>query len=196
MYGNLYRIYHDYGWFTLILEIQGRNIWKLLFKLLSIDLCSWIRYSNQFAALKRSQYMSSRCFRGYLEFVFHCFRQPVRVSVFQVLSLYLIGMFEIKCSIGQLCSLTSLTTTLAETTFCVKSSEQDGYIESKKSKTTSSSSSSSAFNVRGPHITQAWDVRHPRWHGSDGCPQQHSVVSCTNSTIFNGSRYTRLCHGS
>ena len=59
-----------------------------------------------------------------------------------------------------------------------------------------SSSSSSAFNVRGPHITQAWDVRHPRWHGSDGCPQQHSVVSCTNSTNFNGSRYTRLCHGS
>ena len=59
-----------------------------------------------------------------------------------------------------------------------------------------SSSSSSAFNVRGPHITQAWDVRHPRWHGSDGCPQQHSVVSCANSTNFNGSRYTRLCHGS
>ena len=59
-----------------------------------------------------------------------------------------------------------------------------------------SSSSSSAFNVRGPHITQAWDVRHPRWHGSDGCPQQHSVVSCTNSTTFNGSRYTRLCQGS
>ena len=57
-------------------------------------------------------------------------------------------------------------------------------------------SSSSAFNVRGPHITQAWDVRHPRWHGSDGCPQQHSVVSCTNSTTFNGSRYTRLCQGS
>ena len=60
----------------------------------------------------------------------------------------------------------------------------------------SSSSSSSAFNVRGPHITQAWDVRHPRWHGSDGCPQQHSVVSCTNSTTFNGSGYTRLCQGS
>ena len=59
-----------------------------------------------------------------------------------------------------------------------------------------SSSSSSAFNVRGPHITQAWDVRHPRWHGSDGCPQQHSVVSCTNSTTFNGSGYTRLCQGS
>ena len=57
-------------------------------------------------------------------------------------------------------------------------------------------SSSSAFNVRGPHITQAWDVRHPRWHGSDGCPQQHSVVSCTNSTTFNGSGYTRLCQGS
>ena len=56
--------------------------------------------------------------------------------------------------------------------------------------------SSSAFNVRGPHITQAWDVRHPRWHGSDGCPQQHSVVSCTNSTTFNGSGYTRLCQGS
>ena len=48
----------------------------------------------------------------------------------------------------------------------------------------------------GPHITQAWDVRHPRWHGSDGCPQQHSVVSCTNSTTFNGSGYTRLCQGS
>ena len=60
----------------------------------------------------------------------------------------------------------------------------------------SSSSSSSAFNVRGPHITQAWDVRHPCWHGSDGCPQQHSVVSCTNSTTFNGSGYTRLCQGS
>ena len=60
----------------------------------------------------------------------------------------------------------------------------------------SASSSSSAFNVRGPHITQAWDVRHPRWHGSDGCPQQHSVVSCTNSTTFNGSGYTRLCQGS
>ena len=63
-------------------------------------------------------------------------------------------------------------------------------------KITMSSSSSSAFNVRGPHITQAWDVRHPRWHGSDGCPQQHSVVSCTNSTTFNGSGYTRLCQGS
>ena len=62
--------------------------------------------------------------------------------------------------------------------------------------TVRSSSSSSAFNVRGPHITQAWDVRHPRWHGSDGCPQQHSVVSCTNSTTFNGSGYTRLCQGS
>ena len=70
------------------------------------------------------------------------------------------------------------------------------WLQSYSNRQWSSSSSSSAFNVRGPHITQAWDVRHPRWHGSDGCPQQHSVVSCTNSTTFNGSGYTRLCQGS